>query len=207
MRSTSLRTLAAVLVSAVLLVGCVPAATTGDQPPLVAVLNAPSQSVVWGSAEAVHEELRGDPDRGFALVSPFSMRFLETHTDLFHDQAAPSAGRIARNQRADLAVMIGAPVLEREITLSNDEASRRIDVLLVLEAQVVDPRTDSVVQALRTRRHEGSRVEANDTPLPEASEDPTVRALAQRAAVELALSLKAELPYLFSELLIGSSGG
>ena len=78
---------------------------------------------------------------------------------------------------------------------------------MALEAQVVDPRTDAVVQTLRTRTHQGSRVEANDEPLPAPEDDETVVALMEGAAPELAASLGAELPYLFSELLIGSSGG
>ena len=98
-------------------------------------------------------------------------------------------------------------MLERDVTVSRDEGSRRVDVKVALEAQVVDPRTDAVVQTLRTRTHQGSRVEANTDPLPDPADDQTVVALMQGAAPELAKSLAAELPYLFSELLIGSNGG
>ena len=53
----------------------------------------------------------------------------------------------------------------------------------------------------------GSRVEANDAPLPEAADDSTVAALVQEAAPELARSLAAELPFVFKELLIGVDQG
>lgn len=196
----------AAVVVGLLLSACAPRATE-EQRPLVAIMNAPAQVALSGSAEAVQAELERSEARSFELVSGFTMRFLESHNDMFHNRAAPSAARIARSQSADLAIMIAAPVLERDVTVSRDEASRRIDVSVALEAQVVDPRTDAVVQTLRTRTHQGSRVEANNDPLPDPEDDQTVVALMQSAAPELAKSLAAELPYLFSELLIGSSGG
>lgn len=195
-----------VLGLALVIAGCAPSATE-QQRPLVALLNAPAQVALSGSAELVQDVLQRDQGRDFDLVSGFTMRFLESHNDLFHSRAAPSAGRIGRTQGADLVVMIAAPVLEREVTASRDDRSRRVDVSVALEAQVVDPRTDAVVQTLRTRTHQGSRVEANDEPLPAPEDDETVVALMEGAAPELAASLGAELPYLFSELLIGSSGG
>ena len=194
------------LVFGLLLAGCAPR-VTDQQQPLVALLNAPAQVALGGTAELVQEVLLRDESRGFELVSGFTMRFLESHNDLFHSRAAPTAGRIARTQGAQLAVMIGAPVLERQVSASRDGRSRRVDVSVALEAQVVDPRTDAIVQTLRTRTHQGSRVEANDEPLPEPESDETVVALMEGAAPELAASIAAELPYLFSELLIGSSGG
>lgn len=191
----------AALLAALALAACAPSARDETRP-LVAIMNAPAQSAVRGAAEIVQDVLFADEGRTFDLVSSFTMRFLESHTDLFHSQAAPSAARIARNQGADLAVMVGAPVLERDVSLSRDEASRLVDVSLALEAQVVDPETAAVVQTLRTRTHQGSRVEANDVPLPDPSDDITVQALLEDAAPELARSLAAELPFLFRELLI-----
>jgi hypothetical protein len=191
----------AALLAALAFAACAPSARDETRP-LVAIMNAPAQSAVRGAAEIVQDVLFADEGRTFDLVSSFTMRFLESHTDLFHSQAAPSAARIARNQGADLAVMVGAPVLERDVSLSRDEASRRVDVSLALEAQVVDPETAAVVQTLRTRTHQGSRVEANDVPLPDPSDDITVQALLEDAAPELARSLAAELPFLFRELLI-----
>ena len=161
------RTLASILVGALLLLAaCAPAQgeRAGEATATIAMLNAPAQSAVPGSADAVQAELEGRADAPFGFVSAFSMRFLETHNDLFHSRAAPSAARIARTQNADLAVMVGAPVLEREVTEGRG-ASRRVDVTLALEAQVVDPRNDAVVQVLRTRTLQGSRVESVDLPL------------------------------------------
>ena len=204
-RSRAAASLLAAVSVALALAACAPSARDGSRP-LVAVMNAPAQSTVRGAAEGVQDVLVADGDLPFDLVSAFTMRFLESHTDLFHSRAAPSAARIARDQGADLAVMVGAPVLERQVTPSRDEASRRIDVAVALEAQVVDPQTEAIVQTLRTRTHQGSRVEANDSPLPEPSDDPTVQALIAEAAPELARSLAAELPFLFRELLIGVDG-
>lgn len=188
-----------------LLAACAPAAER--ERPVIAILNAPAEARAAGAAEEVQSHLQQDPNRTFDMVSSFTMRFLESHTDLFRDRAAPSAARIARDQSAHLAVMIGAPVLDRQVTLSRDEASRRLDVSVALEAQVVDPETEAVVQTLRTRTHQGTRVEANDAPLPAPADDPTVAALVREAAPELARSLTAELPFLFNELLIGVEQG
>ena len=193
--------------AALVLAACAPSQQTGEAHATIAMMNAPAQARIGGAADAVQAELEGRADAPFDFVSSFTMRFLETHNDMFHSRAAPSAARIARTHNADLAVMIGAPVLERNVTESRDGSSRRIDVSVALEAQVVDPRNDSVVQVLRTRTHQGSRVESTAIPLPEPEHDPTVQALADRAAPELASSLLAELPYLISSLLIGSNGG
>jgi hypothetical protein len=171
------------------------------------MMNAPAQAALPDMAGAVQSELQSRADAPFDFVSAFTMRFLESHNDLFYSRAAPSAARIARTQGADLAVMIGAPVLERQVTESRDGSSRRVDVSVALEAQVVDPRSDAVVQMLRTRTLQGTRVESTSSPLSEVQRDPTVQALAERAAPELAASLLAELPYLASSLLIGSNGG
>lgn len=192
---------------ALLLAACAPSQQTGEAHATIAMMNAPAQSRIEGAADTVQADLEGRADAPFDFVSAFTMRFLETHNDMFHSRAAPSAARIARTHNADLAIMIGAPVLEREVTESRDGASRRVDVSVALEAQVVDPRNDAIVQVLRTRTHQGSRVESTALPLPETEHDPTVQALAERAAPELASSLLAELPYLISSLLIGSNGG
>lgn len=187
--------------AALLLAACAPS-TSSVSEPVVAVINGPAQHAINGSAQAVHEHFVQDTERGFALVSPFSLRFLESHSDLFDDRAAPTAARIARNQGADLAILVGAPIQTRTVTLSRDEASRRVDIELALEALVIDARNGAVVQTLRTRSHFGSRVEANDFPLPEPAEDGTLMALVGDAAVQLAAALRAELPYLFSQLLL-----
>ncbi len=188
-----------------LLVACAPAPSrTGTV--LVAMMNGPAQSRLPGSADGVQALLERESNPSFSYVSTFSMRFLETHNDLFHSRAAPSAARIARSQGADLAVMVGAPVLERNVTASRDGTSRRVDVSLALEAQVVDPRTDAVVQVLRTRTSQGSRVESNSEPVLPVESDPTVLALRDQAIPEMAAALSAELPYLAKSLLIESNG-
>lgn len=189
-----------------LLAACAPAAKPAGSV-LLAVLNAPAQARIEGAAEGVQEILEQDASPEFRYVSPFTMRFLETHNDLFNSRAAPSAARIARTQGADLAIMIGTPVIEREVTESRDGATRRVDVSLALGAQVVDARTDAVVQVLRTRTLQGSRSEANRDPLVPVEKDPTVLALRDQAVPELAAALQAELPYLVRSLLIGSNGG
>ncbi len=170
-------------------------------------MNGPAQSALPGIAEVVQELLQRDEGLPFRYVSAFTMRFQETHNDLFLSRAAPGAARIARSQGADLAVLIGAPVLDREVTISKDGASRRVDVSLALEAQVVDARNDAVVQMMRTRTHQGSRVESTASELVEIDQDTTVLALRDRALPELAAALQAELPYLIRSLLIGSNGG
>lgn len=194
------------LLLGVLLGACAPTAAPSGTIQ-VALMNGPAQSRLPGSADGVQAILAREQGSRFTYVSAFTMRFLETHNDLFQSRAAPSAARIARSQGADLAIMVGAPVLERSATPSRDGASRRIDVSLALEAQVVDPRTDAVVQVLRTRTLQGSRVEASGEELVAVEADPTVLALRDQAIPELAAALSAELRYLVNGLLIGSSGG
>lgn len=191
------------------LVGCAPRQQTSGAVPaaLLAIMNAPAQSVLPGSADGVQELLQRDTSLPFSYVSAFTMRFQETHSDMFLSRAAPSAARIARSHGADLAVMVGAGLLEREVTIAKNGASRRIDVSLALEAQVVDPSNDAVVQVLRTRTHQGSRLESTAAELVDVEQDTTVLALRDRAVPELTAALKAELPYLMRSLLIGSSGG
>lgn len=194
---------------ALMLVGCAPKLQASGSSPetLLAIMNAPAQSALPGSADAVQESLERDATLPFRYVSAFTMRFQETHNDLYLSRAPASAARIARSQGADVAIMVGAPVLEREVTVSKDGASRRIDISLALEAQVVDARNDAVVQVLRTRTHEGSRVESTERELVDVTLDTTVLALRDRAVPELAAAVEAELPYLMRSLLIGSSGG
>lgn len=197
------------LLSVLLLAACAPPTSGhgGQTLATIAMMNAPAQAALPDMAGAVQSQLESRADAPFGFVSAFTMRFLESHNDLFYSRAAPSAARIARSQGADLAVMIGAPVLERQVTESRDGSSRRIDVSVALEAQVVDPRSDAVVQMLRTRTLQGTRVESTSTALVDVQRDPTVLALAERSAPELAASLLAELPYLVRSLLIGNSGG
>ena len=181
--------LLSLLLGATLLTACAPSqGRAGEAHATIAILNAPTQSRLAGVADLVQDDLTKRADAPFDFVSAFTLRFLETHNDMFHSRAAPSAGRIARSHGADLAVMVSAGVLEREVTETGKGDTRRVDVSLALEAQVVDPRNDSVVQVLRTRTHKGSRVESVSLPLPDTHADPTALALSERAAPELALS-------------------
>lgn len=177
----------------VLILGaCAPAARNGNEP-LVAVLNAPSEAVIGGSAERLQEDILRDGPLGFKLVSSGAMRFQETHNDFFHSRAAGTAGRVARSYGADIAVMVGASVLRRDVTVSDDQQTRRVDVTVQMQAVLIDAATDAVLSTQYAALMHASRRESNRQPVIDIHQDPDVIVLRNQGVDDLARVVEANL--------------
>ncbi len=175
-----------------LLSGCAPSA--GNQGgPLVAILNAPSESLLPGSAERLQQAFAKDPTIGFRLVSGGAMRFQETHNDFFHSRAAGTAGRVARSYGAQIAVMVGAEQLTRDVTVSDDHQTRRVEVSVQMKATLVDAATDDVVATQYGVVLQASRRESNQQPLVDIKFDPDVRALRDQGVDAIGRTVEANL--------------
>lgn len=167
-----------------LLTACAPAATGGG--PAVAVMNGPSDGRVPGSAQLLQQEMALQGALHFHFVNDAAMRFAEGHNDFHHDRAVTSAGRLARTYGAPYAVLIGAPTLDRQVTLSSGKSVRTVDVTLRMEALVIDASSDSVVARIGSLTFERTRRESVDTLLPSVQQDPTVLALRDQAVGNIA---------------------
>lgn len=166
----------------------------------LAIINAPAGSALRGAADAVVGELQAKTGREYDFPASMALRFSETHMDLFGSRAAAGAARIARDQGADLAIMIGVQPLERRVTSEEGGTMRAVNVRLALEAKLIAPGGATTLATLTTRNYSGSRTESSSEELPSPSEDPTVTALLNRAAAELAATLEDELPRALSAL-------
>lgn len=171
---------------------CAPASAARSQP-LVAIVNAPSESVVQGAAERLQAGILRDGPLGFQLVSGGAMRFQETHNDFFHSRAAGTAGRVARSYGAKVAVMVGAAVLDREVTVSSDQQSRRVEVSVQMQVILIDAETDAVISTQYAGLMHASRRESNREPLIDIQRDPDVLTLRNEGIDDLTPLVEANL--------------
>ena len=185
-RSPPLLTCAAAAIAglALVLTSCAPA-TTGSGP-AVAVLNGPAAGRIAGSAELLQQDMAQHGALHFHFVNDAAMRFAEGHNDFHHDRAVTSAGRVARSYGAPYAVLIGAPTLERQVSLSADKSVRTVDVTVRIEAVVVDAATNQPVSRLSSQTFEQTRHESADVALPPVPQDPTVVTLRDQAVGNIA---------------------
>lgn len=185
-RHPTLLVLSAALLTglALLVTSCAPAAT--GRGPAVAVLNGPSDGSLPGSAELLQQEMAQQGALHFHFLNDAAMRFAEGHNDFHHDRAVTSAGRVARSYGAPYAVLIGAPTLDRKVTLSQSKAVRTVEVTVQMEAVVVGASNDGVVSRLSSQTFEQTRHESADTVLPPIQRDPTVLTLRDQAVGTIA---------------------
>ncbi len=186
MKHSRIRTLTLAFAALTLtLVACAPAATSGGRP-LIAVLNGPANGRIAGSAALLESEMRAQGPLPFDFVNEAAMRFAEGHNDLFHDRAVTAAGRIARSYGAPYAVLIGAPTLTRDVTVSKDGSARWVDITLRMEAEVVDASTNEVVAHFESPLMQRSRHESTADALPSLQNDPGVLALRDQGVHDVA---------------------
>lgn len=171
---------------------CAPTVSEGQERTVLAVMNGPAEARLPGTAEDVQGELLSLLRGAYRFVPNSTMRFRETHMDLYRSRADGNAAQIARSEGAALAVMVGAPLLEREVR-EGAGGLRYVDVRVVLEARLIRPDDANVIAVVRSNHYSGSRTEPKSFELLPVEEDPTVVALRQRAAAELASSLAGEL--------------
>ncbi len=186
MRHSRIRTLTLALAAlALTLVACAPAIAPGTQP-LVAVLNGPANGRITGSAQLLETEMGVQGPLPFAFVSDAAMRFAEGHNDLFYDRAVPAAARIARSYGAPYAVLIGAPTMTRDVTVSKDGSARRVHVTLRMEARVVDASSGAVLAQFESPLMQRARQESTADALPALQHDPDVQALRDQGVRDVA---------------------
>lgn len=191
--SSKLKVRTALAVCLALILGACAPASGNRSEPLVAVLNAPSESVLSGSAERLQDDILRDGTLGFRLVSSGAMRFQESHNDFFHSRAAGTAGRVARSYGADIAVMVGASVLRRDVTVSEDQQSRRVEVTVQMQVVLIDAATDAVLSTQYAGLMHASRRESNKQPLIDVQQDPDVIVLRNEGVDDLARVVEANL--------------
>lgn len=203
MRYSRIRTLTVAFAAlALTLVACAPAAAPGAQP-LVAVLNGPANGRISGSAALLESDMRAHGPLPFAFVHDAAMRFAEGHNDLFHDRAVPAAARIARSYGAPYAVLIGAPTMTRDVTVSKDGSARWVDVTLQMEALVVDASSDTVLARFESLPMQRARHESTADALPALQRDPDVQALRDRGVYDVAPAVVGAVRH----ALQGAAGG
>ncbi len=186
MRHSRIRTLTLAFAAlALTLVACAPATAPGTRP-LVAVLNGPADGRIAGSAQLLETEMRVQGPLPFAFVSDAAMRFAEGHNDLFYDRADPAAARIARSYGARYAVLIGAPTMTRDVTVSKDGSARWVDVTLRMEARVVDASSGAVLARFESPQMQRARRESTADALPALQHDPDVQALRDQGVRDVA---------------------
>lgn len=207
---TARRTLlaAATALLAATLAGCAPAARTAHDLPLVAVLNAPAQNRLDGSAQRLEHDMRDVGALPFAFVNENAMRFQEGHNDFFHSRAAGSAARVARSYGAPLAVMVGAAVLDRQVVVSKDQKTRQVTVTVQMQASVVEAADATVRSELYARSLSATRVESNGDRLVPLASDPDVTRLRDAGIHDLAPAVVGSITGALGPAVVsGSSGG
>lgn len=119
------------VLAAVLLLGgtgCLPGALQDDTPD-VAVIGVPAGERLPGAADGLHARL-ADASTGFDLVPAATLRFLEVRSGLVGSRVTSGAARVARSTGAEVAVTVGAAVLERELTGSQRRPRQRAELRL-----------------------------------------------------------------------------
>jgi hypothetical protein len=193
----------ALVTLALMLVACAPAAAPGAQP-LVAVINGPAEGRIGGSAALLVSEMRAQGPLPFAFVSPAAMRFAEGHSDLFYDRAVPASGRIGRSYGAAYSVLIGAPGMKRDVTVSTDGDTRTVDVTVQVQAIVVDTANDSVLARFEAPLMQRSRRESTAEALPSLQFDPAVVALRDEGVGDVAPAVVGALRHALQSQTAGS---
>ena len=184
------------------LTACVPQ-TQADVGPSVAVINAPTDVRVEGLADKLETELkRNRAPNIYDFVSSSRIRFQETHRDMAGSRAPLQAAFIARTFGAEYAVIVSAPVFEREVEETEFATSlrREIATRVQLEAAIIDPVTSEVLSSYTSPVYQGFRVEIfnTDDELVEESKDPDLQAGIAQALTTITPGLATDLELLFS---------
>ncbi len=184
------------------LTACVPQIGQ-DFGPSIAVVAAPTDFRVEGLADKFQSELgRNSAPSVYSLVSRSRVAFQETHRDMAGSRAPLQAAFIARVFGAEYAVMIAAPVFEREV----DEfrvfgvLKREIATKVQLEVVIVDPVTAEVISTYTSGVYQGFRIETvpADEEFVEESKDPDLQLEIERALNEITPGVATDLELVFS---------
>jgi hypothetical protein len=192
------------LLTGLVVTACVPQ-TQADSRPSVAVVGAPADFRVEGLADKFQAQLeRSSAPNVYSFVSRNRTSFQETHRDMAGSRAPLQAAFTARAFGAEYAVMIAAPVFEREVDEFTAFGTRKREITteVQLEAVVIDPVTSEPLSTYTSRVYQGYRVETvpDDEELVEESEDPDLQAEIGRALNEIVPGVATDLELLASRV-------
>jgi hypothetical protein len=192
-----------VMILLVFLSACVPQQSATL--PSVAVVGAPADFGVEGLADEFQEQLeRSSAPNVYSFVSRSRTSFQETHRDMAGSRGPLQAAYTARTFGAEYAVMIAAPVFERDI----DEFSvfgtpkREITTQVQLEAVIIDPSTAEPLSTYTSGIYKSYRIEtvSEDEELVEESEDPDLQEGIERGLNEIVSGVATDLELLVSRI-------
>ncbi len=173
----------------------------------MAVVGAPADFRIEGLADKFQTQLgRSSALSSYSLVNRSRTSFQETHRDMAGSRAALQAAFTARAFGAEYAVMIAAPVFEREIDEFTVFGTRKREITtkVQVEAVIIDPITAEPVSTYTSGVYQGIRVETipEDEELVEEREDPELLLETQRALNEIVPGVATDLELLFSRLMV-----
>lgn len=182
------------LLSLVVLSACVPQAlhvTSGRY----IVLNAPAEQRAPGLADSLQASLSRQLAPDIGLVRRSVASYQENYRDMVRDRAPLQAAFAARSQAAEAAIMVGAPLLIRDVTVYRIGTFERREVYLrlQLQMQLIDATTAEVIMVFTGSRYEAVRNESTRQALVELQDDPDYQQLREQAIAELSPTLATAL--------------
>lgn len=189
----------AFLLLAALLTACVPAIERADASPLVLVFNGPSEHAQLPAAQAVSGDINVAQTQ-YTFASDLILRFRETHNAFGDHLVVENVARQGRNLGAPLSVIVGTPVLTRDVSMSEGRGGQNIQIELELVARFIGTDAATEITSISSGIYATSRWEPADASLPELRNDPQVQALLDAASANLAPRVDNEIQYLLSEL-------
>ena len=194
------RVVISILVTAVLLAGCLPAGEgfiVGV--PEVAVINAPRAERLPGLAAEVEAAVDRRGRVGYAFSRAAAVRSREAVHSFTPARQVRDAMQLGRNIGAELALLVGAPVYRREEGLVFSYRGlfphlppglvRRVRVQVELRATLIEVSSGEILHQLQGSPFEGVRLEDPGVPIVPFERDPALLELRARAVAELAESL------------------
>lgn len=180
------------------LAACLPAPEEKPLQPVVALVNAPADQRVGTVADALQEEIaRMEDCCPFSFTRTQPVRFQETHRNMYGSRAPVSSAALARNLGAELAVMASAPRFER--TVEESSAGTWVHGTVQLRAVVLSADRGDSLGGVGSLVFRARRPVGEDEALPDIEDDPTMSALVEEAAADLAPHLAAVLSDLARE--------
>lgn len=167
-----------------------------------ALINAPAEHAFPELAELLEAALAAELAAGEVDFAPHRrLRQLEGVHNLFGFQGINQGAMIAQSSGARYAVLAAAPIFERDVKAIHflGLPYYHITSRLQLQALIVDARNAEQVHSYRTPVYRSVRLEPRLKPLPEAVDDPDIRAQLSRGLEALARPLATDLALLAAQ--------
>ncbi|MCA9835476.1 MAG: hypothetical protein KC422_01115 [Trueperaceae bacterium] len=182
------------------LVSCIPQVNSSNK---VLVVNAPTETSVSSIAPEVISQLSTKYASPVYKVIPDSVSgFAEGHTDLFGSRAVLNTSSTANRLGAEVAVMVSAPLFDREVKLSGSGADerRKVSTRVQVQVTVLDPVGQEELSSYKSAIFTSFRSEVTSVPLPALDEDPDMQKSLDAALADLIPQLAQDLDYVFQKL-------